>query len=99
MVNEENTENLVALQLNLARGIAEIKLLVTEPSQPIQLYQNNALLFDSNRGINFLISWLTLPSHDQAKDGQFECTNDIANQVDMAEFLLVSGRSFVSGPN
>ena len=26
----------------------------------------------SLRGINFLISWLTWPSHDQVKGGQFE---------------------------
>ena len=48
MVNEEDTKNLVALQLNLARGMAEIKLLVTEPFKPIQLYPNNALLFVNN---------------------------------------------------
>ena len=48
MVNEEDTKNLVALQQNLARGMAEIKLLVTEPAKPIQLYPNNALLFVNN---------------------------------------------------
>ena len=35
-MSEENTEDLVALQLNLDRGIAEIKLLATQPSKPLQ---------------------------------------------------------------
>ena len=54
MVNQENSEHLVALQLNLARGIAEIKLLATHPSKPIQLYPQNALLFDNNQPIIFI---------------------------------------------
>ena len=54
MVNQENSEHLVALQLNLARGIAEIKLLATQPSKPIQLYPQNALLFDNNQPIIFI---------------------------------------------
>ena len=48
IVNEEDRKTLVALQLKLARGMAEIKLLVTEPSKPIQLYPNYALLFVNN---------------------------------------------------
>ena len=34
MVNQENSENLVAIQLNLARGITEIKLLATKRTKP-----------------------------------------------------------------
>ena len=54
IVKEENSEHLIALQLNLARFIAEIKLLATQPVKPLQLYPQNAILYDNNQPIIFL---------------------------------------------
>ena len=54
MLNQDNSDNLVELQMNLARGTAEIRLLASKPSKPIQLYPQNALLFDNNQPIIFL---------------------------------------------
>ena len=53
MVNQDNSDNLVVL-MNLARGTAEIRLLASKPSKPIQLYPQNAPLFDNNLPIIFL---------------------------------------------
>ena len=44
MSSPDNADNLVELQLNLARGMEEIKLLASNPTKPLQLYPQNALL-------------------------------------------------------
>ena len=37
MATQDNSDNLVELQINLARGIEEIKLLASNPTKPLQL--------------------------------------------------------------
>ena len=50
---EENSDNLIAMQLNLARGIAKIKLLATQPAKSLQPYPQNAVLYDNNQLSSF----------------------------------------------
>ena len=64
----------MALQLNPARGIAEIKLLATEPSKPLQQYPQTYILYDNNETIIFLFQ-ATRKSAKQRKSAVFVAWN------------------------
>ena len=87
MVNQDNSDNLVELQMNLARGIAEIRLLATKPSKPIQLYLQNALLFDNNQPIIFLFQY-TKRFSGQRRSAVYTAWN-VDHQLNSAELNII----------
>ena len=87
MVNQDNSDNLVELQMNLARGTAEIRLLATKPSKPIQLYPQNALLFDNNPPISFLFQ-NTRRFAGQRRSAVYTAWN-IDHQLNSAELNII----------
>ena len=87
IVKEENSENLVALQLNLARGIVEIKLLATQPSKPRQLYPQNAILYDNNQPIIFLFQ-ATRKAANKRKSAIYIAWN-VSHQLNTGEICCI----------
>ena len=87
MASQDNSDNLVELQLNLARGIEEIKLLASNPTKPLQLYPQNALLFDNNQPIIFLFQY-TKRFAGQKRSAVYTAWN-VDHQLNSAEVNII----------
>ena len=87
MSSPDNADNLVELQLNLARGMEEIKLLASNPTKPLQLYPQNALLFDNNQPIIFLFQY-TKRFSGQRRSAVYTAWN-VDHQLNSAELNII----------